>query len=309
MSLKEKNIIREVHHYDKTEFPVTLYCFDEKTTDYIPIPIHFHEEIEIIYFQEGHATYKIDGLDYLINSESIIIINKNSPHSIKKLHTDRTKGYIFIFSPNILEGSIDDFCTSKYISPLIERKMDITCCIKKEENFELFKTLKNILLDIFEINKNQKLAYEMRIKAKFIEFFSFLFEYSYVQLKEISNKELCKRKKMEKIFSFIHENYKGDIPFERVAKIIDVSEVYFGRIFKEYTGLKFTDYLNIYRTNQAAKFLVNTDTSITDICYETGFSNFSYFIRTFKKNHKDTPGNYRKKFSKSFNSDIKIINK
>ena len=78
----------------------------------------------------------------------------------------------------------------------------------------------------------------------------------------ISDKEISKRKKMEKIFSFIHENYKNEISFEIVAKIIDVSEIYFGRIFKEYTGLKFTDYLNIYRTNQAAKILVNTDIPI-----------------------------------------------
>ena len=49
---------------------------------------------------------------------------------------------------------------------------------------------------------------------------------------------------------------------------------------------------------QRAKILVNTDIPITDICYETGFSNFSYFIKTFKKNHNDTPGSYRKKFSK-----------
>ena len=298
MNINEKKIIEEVHHYDKTEFPVTFYSFDENTTDYIPIPMHFHEEIEIIYFQKGNATYRIDFSDYFVDSETIIIINKNSPHSIKGVHTEKTKGYIYLFNPNILEGAIDDFCTSKYIAPLIEKKMDIMCCINQNENFELFEILKNILLDISEINKNQNFAYELRIKAKFIEFFSFLFEYNYAKIMNISDKEISKRKKMEKIFSFIHENYKNEISFETVAKIIDVSEIYFGRIFKEYTGLKFTDYLNIYRTNQAAKILINTDIPITDICYETGFSNFSYFIKTFKKNHNDTPGSYRKKFSK-----------
>lgn len=135
MNINEKKIIEEVHHYDKTEFPFTFYSFDENTTDYIPIPMHFHEEIEIIYFQKGNATYRIDFSDYFVDSETIIIINKNSPHSIKKLHTEKTKGYIYLFNPNILEGAIDDFCTSKYIAPLIEKKMDIMCCINQNENF------------------------------------------------------------------------------------------------------------------------------------------------------------------------------
>ena len=148
MNINEKKIIEEVHHYDKTEFPFTFYSFDENTTDYIPIPMHFHEEIEIIYFQKGNATYRIDFSDYFVDSETIIIINKNSPHSIKKLHTEKTKGYIYLFNPNILEGAIDDFCTSKYIAPLIEKKMDIMCCINQNENFELFEILKNILLDM-----------------------------------------------------------------------------------------------------------------------------------------------------------------
>ena len=74
-----------------------VYSFDENTTDYIPIPMHFHEEIEIIYFQKGNATYRIDFSDYFVDSETIIIINKNSPHSIKGVHTEKTKGYIYLF--------------------------------------------------------------------------------------------------------------------------------------------------------------------------------------------------------------------
>lgn len=296
--MNEKNIIKEVHHYDRTEFPLTLYKFDEDTIDYIPIPLHFHEEIEIIYFQEGQATYRIDFIDYPVVSDSIIIINKNSPHSINEIYTDKTKGYIYIFNPNILEGAIDDFCTSKYINPLIEKRMDIMSLITKNENHELFEHLKEILLEIYELNKSQKFAYELRIKAKFMEFFSYLFEYNYAKIKSISDKELNRRKKMDRVFSYIHENYKDEIKFENVSKIFNVSEIYFGRIFKEYTGLKFTDYINFYRTNQAAKILIDTDIPITDICYEIGFSNFSYFIKTFKKNHKETPGNYRKKYSK-----------
>ena len=68
---------------------------------------------------------------------------------------------------------------------------------------------------------------------------------------------------------------------------------YFCRLFKQYTGKTPIEYLNNYRIEQAAKLLIETNDSITDIAFDCGFENTSYFIRKFKAQKSATPKQYR----------------
>ena len=61
------------------------------------------------------------------------------------------------------------------------------------------------------------------------------------------------------------------------------------------TGTTPVKYLLTYRIERAARKLLSTDESITQIAYDCGFNDLSYFIKTFKDIKKITPKNYRKK--------------
>lgn len=293
-----KKIMQEVHHYNKTDFLFSTYKF-YKGVSLETIPLHVHEEIEVIYFIKGSALYEIDFSKYLVDSESIVIINKNIVHGVKSVNFEEAEGLVYIFNSNLLEGSIDDFGSSKYMIPLINGQTELPIIIKAEDNRELFEYLKKILFNTLEIYEEKKYAYELKIKVRILEFFAHLFENNYVKTKNYSEKDILKRKKMEKIFYYIHQNYRKNISLEEVANILSFSETYFSKFFKEYTGDKFIDYLNYYRLTQSAQLLINTEMAITEICYETGFQNLSYFIRTFKKTFIFTPSEYRKNYAKS----------
>ena len=74
---------------------------------------------------------------------------------------------------------------------------------------------------------------------------------------------------------------------------IDITP-YFSRFFKKEIGMSFKDYLTQYRLNKSLIELELNNKTITDIAFNTGFSNETQYINSFKKIFKLTPGQYRK---------------
>ena len=80
----------------------------------------------------------------------------------------------------------------------------------------------------------------------------------------------------------------------KLASSVNVSEDYLTRIFHREMGLSLWDYLNRYRIFLAAELLRQTDDTIQDIAYKTGFQDQTYFCRVFKKIYGLPPGQLRK---------------
>lgn len=87
----------------------------------------------------------------------------------------------------------------------------------------------------------------------------------------------------------------GSIPsLKDMADEINVSEEHFCRVFKEYTGFRPFEYINMLRVQKAKELLKNTNMSIKDIAKDVGFEGHSYFSMIFKRYVNCTPGEYRK---------------
>lgn len=56
------------------------------------------------------------------------------------------------------------------------------------------------------------------------------------------------------------------------------------------------EFIRHHRMRKAASLLVQTDLSVQDIFYQTGFNNQSYFFREFKKQYQCSPNEYRARF-------------
>ncbi len=81
--------------------------------------------------------------------------------------------------------------------------------------------------------------------------------------------------------SFIFENFRRDIRLADLAGALGLSEWACSRFFKKNTGNSFTDYVTMLRLGDACKLLSSSEMSVTDICFEVGYSNVSNFNRTF----------------------------
>ena len=92
---------------------------------------------------------------------------------------------------------------------------------------------------------------------------------------------------------YISERFLESPTQKEVASILNMAPATFSRLFKAKTGSTYTEYLTSLRIYTAQKLLVESDNSITDICYLSGFKNVSNFNRIFLSRVQMSPSAYR----------------
>lgn len=96
----------------------------------------------------------------------------------------------------------------------------------------------------------------------------------------------------------IQNNFYNNLSLKEVADLISLTESNFCKFFKKATGTTYSNYLNEIRINEASRMLVQTDKTISQICFDCGFETLSYFNRVFLKKKAITPSYYKKLHSK-----------
>lgn len=106
-------------------------------------------------------------------------------------------------------------------------------------------------------------------------------------------------KKLESIFKYVLENYHHHVDSKSAASLACMNEAAFCRYFKKRTTKTFSQFVNEIRISHATRLLIGTETGISEICYNCGFDNISYFNRQFKIFQGKSPREYRKDFMES----------
>ncbi len=105
------------------------------------------------------------------------------------------------------------------------------------------------------------------------------------------------RRRMDKLHSFIHQNYDQSIGLSDAAKVVSMNPTAFARYFRQMTGQSFVGYMHQLRIGHICRQLIESDQSITDICYNNGFGTLSNFNRVFARLKNCTPRDYRRKYT------------
>ena len=99
----------------------------------------------------------------------------------------------------------------------------------------------------------------------------------------------------EEIINIIHENYVHDkLSLSYVASRVKLSETNLSHIFKEQTGVNFSEYVEGLRINKACELILNSSLSMEKIAEETGYCSVYSFRRAFKRRKGVIPSNLRR---------------
>ncbi len=101
-------------------------------------------------------------------------------------------------------------------------------------------------------------------------------------------------KRLERALNYMQEQYLVSPKIGEVATFVGMSDSAFSRFFKIQTGNTFTDHLTILKIWTAKQLLRDTEMSVTDICFDSGFRNVSNFNRMFSRYANLKPSEYRK---------------
>lgn len=102
-----------------------------------------------------------------------------------------------------------------------------------------------------------------------------------------------KSRRITKVCKYMEEHFKDTVTLSEMASLVGMSDTAFSHFFKAKTNMTFIDHLNDMRIAHACRLLADTNQTISEICYSSGFNNISNFIRMFKKRKQMTPNAYR----------------
>ncbi|MBQ4821956.1 AraC family transcriptional regulator [Aquimarina sp. MMG016] len=269
------------------EFGSSIYyeSFSKEKMNKAPI-WHYHPEIEIVYVNGGTGKRQIGSHMSYYRNGALMLIGSNLPHcGFTDTLTGNSSETIIQMLPDFLGSSFFNIPEMNNIGKLLEQakkgivyhgdtKRRIGAQIEALKNLDTFDKL----LGILQVLKEMQLTDDYTI----LNAEGFIIE-----------TELQDNNRINLIFNFVQEEFTRPIPLEEIAEKVSMSVPGFCRYFKKITGKTFIQFVNEYRLVHAAKLLHEKQTSITDICYESGFSNFSHFNKLFKKFTGKTPSAYR----------------
>lgn len=100
-------------------------------------------------------------------------------------------------------------------------------------------------------------------------------------------------KLVRKIIQIVHEEYGKNLTLSMLAERLEVSNGYLGKVFSKETGMKFSQYLMMYRMKVAKELLSNTDYKVSYVASRVGYTNRNYFYTHFQLCYGKSPTEFR----------------
>ena len=258
---------------------------------YTTFPMHWHDEMEIVYVEDGEYIESVDFEEYHVRKGDIVFVNPSVLHSFRLCDNKRTVFRSVIFNMNLLTGNSMDACSIRYFVPFVEKNYICPVVISADHpHYEKICARVKSMISVYD-EKGE--YFEIRLKAEVYGLFYELFRYVFVSdigdsaLKDVTTKNI------KAIIDYINENYMNNITIDELADTVNLSKHYFMRFFKKYMGMTCIVYINDYRLNIASNLLLTTRVQITEVAASIGITNLSYFNRIFKKKFHMTPKEYR----------------
>ncbi|OPJ55851.1 response regulator transcription factor [Alkalithermobacter paradoxus] len=114
------------------------------------------------------------------------------------------------------------------------------------------------------------------------------------QLLNIESENYQNQSPIKEALGFIDKSIKTQLSLKEVAKHVHLNHSYLSVLFKEHTGLTFSEYITRKRLQEAKKLLVSTNLSIDEIAQNVGYHTSKYFIKLFREFEGITPHQFRK---------------
>lgn len=121
-----------------------------------------------------------------------------------------------------------------------------------------------------------------------------------IKIAEHSDERALPSSMVENLDGYIRENIHDEISNTELGAIFGYHPFYISRVLKDKKGITLHQYVIAYRIKYAMSLLRYTDRAIADIADETGFTDASYFTKSFKAQFGMTPKEYRNKFKEDF---------
>ena len=251
------------------------------------IPVHWHDEFEIIYVRSGFLTVSISGESYIGKTGEAFVVSPGNLHLMGS-QSGTVDYYTFLFPLKYISFRTDDMLDEKLLEPLNSGHLMICPRVK-----DTAKELCEQLIKIYEAKNDEsesKITTQVRTKIILLQFILEMWKKGFVIENDTSGRNTVEKE----MVSYIQQNFTGKISLREFGEQFHLSEKYISRNFKEHFHITLSQYVTYLRLEHAKQLLQDTDIPVTDVAMQSGYQNVSYFIRSFQKAYAVSPLKYRK---------------
>ena len=266
---------------------------------------HYHPELELVYIIEASGRQFIGDSIHHFKNNDLILIGSNLPHLwrcdekfLVKGSKLKVEAIIIHFLPDCFGPGFFKLPENKALLQIFQRaQMGIR--IKDQSGIQVSELMRKLVT----ARNSERIILLMQIlhiiaqstETKTICSEGLTFHYSLVEAERLNT-----------IYQYILNNFTREISLEQIAKVAHLTPNGFCRYFKSRIKKTFSHFLIEVRVGHACKLLAESDKTVADICYESGFNNFSNFNRHFKHIAGRTPLNHRKYYQEIRGMRIKM---
>ena len=252
------------------------------------IPVHWHDELEIIYVKSGFLTVSISGENYIGKPGDAFVVSPGNLHFMGS-QTGNVDYFTFLFPLKYISFRTDDILDDKLLEPLNSGHLIISPEIE-----DAVKEQCEQLVEIYGAKKEEsqsKITAQIKTKIILLQFILELWKKGFIVENDTSGKNTVEKE----MVSYIQQNFTGKILLKEFGEQFHLSEKYISRYFKEHFHITISQYVTYLRLEHAKQLLQDTDIPVTEVAMQSGYQNVSYFIRSFKKTYGMSPLKYRNK--------------
>lgn len=249
--------------------------------------LHSHSAIEIILPDRGMSVYQVQEDVYKVQPGEILIIPSGVQHALTE--PPETMRNLLLFEPNVFSSLRD----MPDLDMMMQRPIHL------HDGGELHRRAREVLDQAVACYLARELMWNTQCYSYILQLYALLGRH-YLHA-TVPQRETVRRSIdpaiMNSALTYINEHYMDDISLELVAVFAGFSKYYFSRMFKQFSGLPFSEYLTRKRLNVAADLLVRTNQPIREIAVASGFGSMATFNRTFREHKNCTPSQFRAIYS------------
>lgn len=276
--------------YNQPDFPI--YIAKGLIPRLLPHRQHdnWHSDIEFVKVLSGVICYNVNGKVMRLKAGEGLFINSRQIHYNFPEDDKKCEFICIAFQPvDLCHSKLID---EKYILPIITNPSLPCYAFNHNTDWEIH--ILEALEKIYHSKSDR--CFTLTLHSLFFEIWAEMYKHLGKDMK-VTASHKHEMGTLKEMICFIQLHFKEKISLYDIALSGNICKTSCYTIFKKYTGRTPVEYLNYHRLRKSIELIRNTDMTLTEICYESGFSGASYFAETFKKTFGCTPNEYRKKNS------------
>ena len=271
------------------QYPLTYFRQQLSKETYEMIDWHWHSGVQFCYVTLGEVKIQTSEKEVTLEEGEGLFINVQQVH--KATNQKDKAEYISLNLPVHFLGLEGSEMYHHFMEPVLYAQ-DLQVLEMKKNDPRMENCLTKLKTCAEKIKKEEEI-YSLNLLADLL----LLWEELLRQIAVMGQKENKSKKtnqRLQHILKYLQENYHKKITLQEIADQINLSKSECARFFKKITGETIFEYLLKLRIEKSIELLKNTDKTITEIAYETGFTSQSYYDQRFRKMKGISPLKYRK---------------